>query len=165
MKLEIKKMRPEDWEHVCQIYDEGTDTGNANFEATLPPWNEWILKQVPECSVVAIINDVLVGWASLSRYSERDVYNGVAEDSVYVMKEYRRNGIGNVLLEKLIELSEEKDIWTLQARIFPENRESIALHKKHTFRTVGTHERLGKMSGEWRDVTVMERRSKKVGLH
>ena len=46
MNVEIKKMRPEDWKNVCGIYDEGTDTGNANFEASLPPWNEWILKQV-----------------------------------------------------------------------------------------------------------------------
>lgn len=130
----------------------------------MPPWDEWILKQVPGSSIIAINDDVIVGWASLSSASEREVYRGVAEDSVYVMNEYRRKGVGDVLLEKLIEISEENGIWTLQARIFPENRESIALHRKHTFRIVGTHERLGEMNGQWRDVTVMERRSKNVGI-
>lgn len=164
MNVEIKKMRPEDWKQVSRIYDEGTDTGNANFEVALPSWDEWILKQVPGCSIVAIKDDVIVGWASLSIYSEREVYNGVAEDSVYVTKEYRRKGVGDILLEKIIALSEEKGIWTLQARIFPENRESIALHQKHAFKIVGTHEKLGKMDGQWRDVTLMERRSKKLGI-
>ncbi|HEY0196093.1 MAG TPA: GNAT family N-acetyltransferase [Methanobacterium sp.] len=163
--MEIKKMRPEYWRQVSKIYDEGTDKGNANFEATLPSWDEWILKQVHDCSIVAIKDDVIVvGWASLSVYSEREVYIGVAEDSVYVKKEYRGKGVGDILLEKVIALSEENGIWTLQARIFPENRESIALHQKHAFRTVGTHERLGKMDGQWRDVTLMERRSKKLGI-
>ncbi len=164
MKIEIKKMSPEDWKHVSRIYDEGTDTGNANFEVTLPPWDEWIRKQVSGCSIVAIKDDIIVGWASLSIYSEREVYRGVVEDSVYVTRGYRRKGVGDILVEKLIELSEERGIWTLQARIFPENRESIALHRKHSFRIVGTHERLGKMDGEWRDVTIMERRSRKVKI-
>ncbi len=164
MKLEIRKMKPDDRNQVSRIYDEGTDSGNANFEVTLPPWDEWIQKQVPGCSIVAIKSDDIIGWGSLAVYSEREVYSGVVEDSVYVTKEYRRNGVGDILLEKLIELSEEKRIWTLQARIFPENGESIALHRKHAFKTVGTHERLGKMDDQWRDVTVMERRSKKIGL-
>jgi hypothetical protein len=37
MNVEIKKMSPEDWKYVSQIYDEGTDTGYANFEVKLPP--------------------------------------------------------------------------------------------------------------------------------
>ncbi|MEN6593076.1 MAG: N-acetyltransferase family protein [Methanobacterium sp.] len=164
MKVEIRKMKPDDWNQVSKIYDEGTDSGNANFEVTIPPWDEWIQKQVPGCSIVAIKSGDIRGWGSLAVYSEREVYSGVVEDSVYITKEYRRKGVGDILLEKLIELSEEKSIWTLQARIFPENGESIALHRKHAFRTVGTHERLGKMDEQWRDVTVMERRSKKIGL-
>lgn len=162
MDVEIKKMRPEDWKQVSRIYDEGTDTGNANFEFTLPRWEEWIKKQVPGTSIVAIKGDAIIGWASLSSYSEREAYHGVAEDSVYVTSKYRRKGIGDILLGRLIKLSEESGIWTIQARIFPENRKSIALHKKHSFRIVGTHERLGKMNGKWRDVTIMEKRSREV---
>jgi len=107
MKLEIRKMKPDDRNQVSRIYDEGTDSGNANFEVTLPPWDEWIQKQVPGCSIVAIKSDDIIGWGSLAVYSEREVYSGVVEDSVYVTKEYRRNGVGDILLEKLIELSEE----------------------------------------------------------
>ncbi|MGB9977855.1 N-acetyltransferase family protein [Methanobacterium sp.] len=157
-------MELKDWEYVSKIHVEGISTGNANFETTLPSWNNWNLDRVPECSIVACNGDIIIGWASLSFISEREVYSGVAEDSLYVTEIYRGMGIGNVLLKKLIELSEKKGIWTLQAKIFPENTQSIALHKKHNFRIVGTHEKIGKMDGKWRNVTVMERRSKKVGI-
>ncbi len=164
MNIKIEEIKPEDWKQVSEIYMEGVSTGNANFESTLPLWDEWVLKQVPGCNIVACNGDLIVGWASLAFASKREVYSGVAEDSVYVKEKYRKRGIGDMLLKKLIELSEKKGIWTLQARIFPENTESISLHKKHGFKVVGTHERIGKLDGKWRDVTIMERRSKKVGI-
>ena len=52
----------------------------------------------------------------------------------------------------------------LQAGIFPENIGSIALHKKNGFRQLGVRDKLGKMKGVWRDVVLMERRSKVVGV-
>ena len=57
----------------------------------------------------------------------------------------------------------------MQANIFPENRVSLALHYKHGFRQVGIREKLGKMvvgphADEWRDVVLVEKRSKRVGL-
>ncbi len=45
---------------------------------------------------------------------------------------------------------------------FPENTASIRLHQSAGFRIVGTREKLGEMNGVWRDVVLMERRSKIV---
>jgi phosphinothricin acetyltransferase len=66
-------------------------------------------------------------------------------------------------LRVLVEASEREGIWALQAGIFPENIASIELHKRCGFSIVGTRERLGRMDGRWRDVALMERRSKVVG--
>jgi len=68
----------------------------------------------------------------------------------------------------LIRTSEANGIWTLQAGIFPENDASLRLHFKHGFREVGLREKLGQMefgefTGKWRDVILLERRSKVVG--
>ena len=46
--------------------------------------------------------------------------------------------------------------------MFPENEASIRLHERAGFATVGTHERLGKLDGVWRDVLLLERRSPNV---
>ena len=92
------------------------------------------------------------------------VYNGVAEVSIYIAKNYANYGIGNSLLSELISSSENEGIWTLQAGIFPENESSIAIHSKNGFKTIGVREKLGKMNGAWRDILFMERRSKVVGI-
>jgi len=92
------------------------------------------------------------------------VYAGVAEVSVYVARQAQGQGIGAKLLASLVEASEREGIWTLQAGIFPENTASVELHKRQGFRVVGTRERLGSMDGRWRDVLLLERRSKVSGV-
>jgi phosphinothricin acetyltransferase len=77
---------------------------------------------------------------------------------------YRSQGIGRALLEALAAASEKNGIWTLQAGVFPENHSSLALCRRCGFREVGRRERLGKMHGVWRDVILLERRSKVTGI-
>jgi L-amino acid N-acyltransferase YncA len=101
----------------------------------------------------------VVGWAALSPVSERCVYAGVADESVYVADAGQRRGVGRALLEELIARAERDGIWTIQAGIFPENEASLELHRRCGFRVVGTRERIGKHHGVWRDVVLMERRS------
>jgi len=114
--------------------------------------------------LVARVDGRVVGWAALSPVSSRCVYAGVAEVSVYVSAAARGWGVGKALLRALIAESERADIWTLQAGIFPENAASLALHRACEFREVGRRERLGQMNGVWRDVVLMEYRSKVVGV-
>lgn len=87
----------------------------------------------------------MVGWASLSNVSSRSVYSGVTEISIYVHPRHRGRGIGDKLIIEMIIQSEQNEIWTIQAGIFPENISSINIHHKHDFRTVGIKERVGKM--------------------
>ena len=94
--------------------------------------------------------------------SLRPCYRGVVEHSVYVDDEWQGRGIGRALLERLFESTEQDGIWTIQTGVFPENEASLALHEKCGFRVVGTQERLGKLDGVWRDVVVLERRSKVI---
>jgi len=159
MSFLIDSMRTEDWEEVRGIYLEGIATGNATFETDAPSWEHWDAAHVREPRLVARDDEGLLGWASLSKVSERCVYAGVAEVSVYVAESARGRGVGRKLLEALIERSEAAGIWTLQAGIFPENIASIAIHRRCGFRVVGTRERLGQLAGRWRDVMLLERRS------
>ncbi|MGZ5262899.1 MAG: N-acetyltransferase family protein, partial [Kaistella sp.] len=71
---------------------------------------------------------------------------------------------GSMMLQKLILASEENEFWMLQSAIFPENQPSIIIHEKFGFRKVGNRERIGQVNGVWRDVVLLERRSKTVGI-
>ena len=68
-------------------------------------------------------------------------------------------GIGRLLLERLIASSEAAGIWTIQTGIFPENEASLHVHERVGFEVVGRRKRLGKLHGVWRDVLLLERRS------
>lgn len=83
--------------------------------------------------------------------------------SVYVSDSARGKGVGRQLLQTLINESEQHNLWTLQAGVFPENAASIKLHEACGFRLIGAREKIGKMSNVWRDTLLLERRSKTVG--
>jgi phosphinothricin acetyltransferase len=155
----VRELTHEDWPAVKAIYEQGIAGGNATFETEAPSWDDWDRTHLEGNRLVALQDDKVVGWAALAPVSERCVYEGVAENSVYVAEEAQGRGVGRALLEELISRAEGDGIWTIQTGIFPENEASIELHKRCGFRVVGTRERLGQHHGVWRDVVFMERRS------
>ncbi len=140
----------------------GIDTKNATFETTAPDWEKWDQKFRTDLRLVALADKKIAGWVALSSVSNREVYKGVCEVSLYVHPLYSGLGIGRKLLHEIILLSEKKNIWMLQAGIFPENIASINLHKSLGFREVGFREKIGMRDGIWRDNIFLERRSKLI---
>lgn len=157
-------MLPQHWEAVKTIYEEGIATGNATFQTAAPSWQEWDNAHVKTCRIIATENNEVLGWAALTPVSSRCVYAGVAEVSVYITTNARGKNIGSLLLQELINQSEQNGIWTLQSGIFPENKASISMHEKNGFRIIGYRERIGKMGNIWRDNISLERRSNKIGI-
>lgn len=167
MIITIRQMTADDWPAVERIYREGIATGNATFEANPPSWDEFDHDKVAAPRLVADDGDHVVGWAAAGRTSSRCVYEGVLEHSVYVAEGARGHGVGKQLLAAFIQASEAAGIWTVQSGVFPENETSLALRHELGFRDVGIRERVGKMTygpfeGRWRDVILIERRSKAV---
>jgi L-amino acid N-acyltransferase YncA len=160
---EILPLTADHWPGVKAIVEDGIAMGDATFETATPGWAAWDRDHLPDHRLVAALDGQVVGWAALSPVSERCVYAGVAEDSVYVAAAATGRGVGRALLERLVAGADAAGIWTVQAGIFPENQASLALHRRCGFRTVGVRERLGKLGGRWRDVVLLERRSPLVG--
>lgn len=147
-------------DEVLRIYQIGLDSGDASFETTAPSWEDWDRARLPEHRFVAVADSgAVLGWVAVSTVSDRCVYAGVVEHSVYVDPAARGQGVGLALLEALIESTEKAGIWTIQSGVFPENTGSLALHQKVGFRVVGVRERIARHHGRWRDVVYLERRS------
>lgn len=171
-----------DWPSVAAIFAAGIADGDATFETQVPSWADWDAAHLHRPRLVAdgcrgpapghhapgtgpgrALDGPVAGWAALSPVSERCVYGGVAEVSVYVDPAAQGRGVGRTLLAGLVEESEAAGLWTLQAGVFPENPRSLDLHERAGFRVVGRRERLGARNGVWRDVVLLERRSNIVG--
>ncbi|MFJ5619235.1 GNAT family N-acetyltransferase [Micromonospora sp. NPDC093243] len=145
---------------VLDIYRLGIATGHATFETEPPSWASFTAGRLAGHRWVAV--DRLgraLGWIACSAVSDRCVYAGVVEHSVYVHPEASGRGVGRALLHALIDSTEQAGIWTIQSGVFPENAASLALHAACGFRTVGTRQRVGRHRGVWRDVILIERRS------
>ena len=160
----IRPMRAGDADQVLAIYQAGLDTGDASFETIAPGWDDFDQAKLPlHRHVAAAVTGAVLGWIAASTVSPRPAYRGVIEHSVYVHPDGQGLGIGAALLEALIGSAETAGIWTIQTGIFPENTPSLRLHQRAGFRLVGTRQRIGSHHGQWRDVTLLERRSTVAG--
>jgi phosphinothricin acetyltransferase len=155
----IRSLIESDYKIVASIYKKGIDTGIATFETIVPSWEVWDKKFLSECRFVIENNNKIIGWCALSKVSDRYVYRGVAEDTIYIDPEYQGKQVGKKLLNYLISESEKNGFWSLYSAIFPQNEASITLHKNCGFRVIGTREKIAILNGKWYDNVLMERRS------
>ncbi|MGV3538238.1 MAG: GNAT family N-acetyltransferase [Rufibacter sp.] len=161
----LQPLQPAHYPQVKAIFEQGLATQNSSLETSAPTWESWDASHLPHSRLVALTSTgEVAGWAALSPVSGRCVYGGVAEVSAYIGTAYQGQGIGNQLLQQLVQSSEANGIWTLQAGILKENEASVALHQKGGFRIVGLREKLGQLNGRWRDIYLLERRSTAVGV-
>ncbi|HET8672042.1 MAG TPA: arsinothricin resistance N-acetyltransferase ArsN1 family A [Thermoleophilaceae bacterium] len=155
MSTTVRSALPADAAAIAAIWNEGIEERSATFETRLrePADCEPLLHR----ALVAERGGRVVAWAAALPYSERECYAGVAEISVYVERDERGAGTGTRLLERLCAWAEERGLWKLVSKLFPENRASLALVSRSGFRVVGLHLRHARLDGDWRDVLVVER--------
>src|SRR5262249_57149289 len=114
------------------------------FETTVPSWEEFDRARLPLHRHVAVDGDGhVLGWVAAVSVSERCVYQGVVEHSVYVDPEARRRGIAAALLAAFIGSTQAAGVLTVQTGIFPENAASLRLPEQAGVPVVGTRERVG----------------------
>jgi len=158
--LKIRPATPDDLEPIRGIYNDAVLNTVATFD-TVPKspgeQGRWFCEHVPRYPViVAELDGIVVGWASLSRWSDRPAYDGTAEVSVYVDAAHRGKRIGSALLEALIEAGQKKGFHNLVSRIVEGSDASIHLHERLGFGHVGVLREAGRKFGRLLDVTIMQ---------
>ncbi|MFI5222365.1 MAG: GNAT family N-acetyltransferase [Bacteroidia bacterium] len=98
----------------------------------------------------------IIGFASLSRWSERQAYEDTAEISIYMRNDFTGKGFGKILFEKIIEEGKKCGLHTLVSRITTENELSVKLHEQFGFKMIGTMKECGKKFGKLLDVHLMQ---------
>ncbi|WP_238483734.1 GNAT family N-acetyltransferase [Anaerosporobacter faecicola] len=159
-KCIIRRMEEKDWERVSEIYTQGLETNISTFQTECPNYEEWDQNHLKDCRLVAVMDDLVVGFVVLAATSKREVYKGVVEVSLYVDSSYKNCKIGTTLLKTLIVDSEKKGYWSLYSSIIAENVASIRVHERCGFRQVGYREKIARdRFGRWHNTVIMEKRS------
>jgi len=139
--LIIRPAEIKDIESITEIYNEAIETTTATFDTepkSLDQQHKWLDNHDDKHPViVAEMNEKVVGWASLSPWSDRPAYSSTAENSVYVKSEQRGKGLGKKLLQHLLKEAEHCGIHSIIARIAEGNELSIKLHKDQGFEHIG----------------------------
>lgn len=153
----IRRALITDIESITYIYNQAIIQTVATFDLdpkTLEDRKLWFEAHSDQYPIfVAEVNGQVAGFISLSELFAKKAYNGTSELSIYIDEKYRKKGIGNGLMEKLLEyVQETKCCHTIISRIAGENEISIKLHKKFGFQLTGTLKEVGYKFNRYIDV-------------
>ena len=152
---------PADAPAICAIHNEGIADRVATLDSVLrtpADTDAWLAARGPRHPViVAEAEGRVVGWASLNRFNPRAAYDGVADFSVYVERSRRGQGIGRLLLERLIARARELGYHKMVLSALAYNTAGIALYTGAGFRRVGVYQEQGQLDGRWVDTLIMEK--------
>jgi L-amino acid N-acyltransferase YncA len=146
---------------ITEIYNQAVFKTVATFDTepkTMEEQKCWFERHDSEYPIiVAEIDGRVVGWASLSRWSDRCAYSKTAEISLYVSEEFQGRSFGKKLMESMIKKGEEAGLRTVIARIAEGNPASIRLHESAGFQHIGVMKKVGEKFGRILDVYFMQK--------
>jgi len=158
--MNIRAASESDQQAIMEIYNDAVLNTTATFDTeprSLQNQMEWFRKHKKNHPVfVAEENNKVVGWASLSPWSDRCAYDTTVEVSVYIHKDFRGKGVGSQLLEKVTEEGRKVNNHTVISRITQGNEVSIHLHEKLGYRHIGVMKEVGFKFGKFLDVNLMQ---------
>ena len=90
------------------------------------------------------MDDVVVGYASLSPYRTKDAFKSTVELSIYIHQEYRGKGVASKLMAHILEYAKETEtLHTVVSVITAGNAASTALHERFEFTYCGLTPQVG----------------------
>lgn len=165
--MQLRLVQLADAEQIREIYNQEVAEGTNTFDIvarSLEDQRAWIQRhQGAHPAIVAVepagagTPETVVGFGSVSPYRDRAAYATTVENSVYVRRDRRGQGVGRALLAELLRLAAAQGFHAVIARISSENEVSVALHRRCGFELVGVEREVGRKHGRWLDVVELQR--------
>jgi len=158
----------EDAEAVRAIYNHEVAAGTNTFDLVARSAEEqlaWVDRHRGAHPAVVAVDDggrgpgaeEVLGFAVVSPFRDRAAYATTVEDSVYVRRDRRGEGLGRALLDEVLALAAGHGFHAVIARISAENEASVRLHRACGFELVGIEREVGRKHGRWLDVVELQR--------
>ena len=94
----------------------------------------------------------MLGYCYAHGWKKKQAYRQTAETTVYVKKGHTGKGIGQALMQQLIDASQKAGLHVLIACITYPNESSVRLHEKLGFKQVSRFNEVGRKFGQWLDI-------------
>jgi len=159
--MQVRDATHQDAADIARIYNQGIEDRVATLE-TRPrspeERAEWLAARGPRHPVLVAVDDggSVVGWGSLNAFNPRPAYDYVVDFSIYVARESRGKGLGDLLLTALEERARALGYHKMVLAALPINQPGMRLYERHGFSTVGIYHEQGMLDGRWIDVILME---------
>ena len=156
-ELVIRPITQDDIAACLDIYNYEVVNGVATLDLeprTLPEWQEWYeAHQTSEhCIFVGVMDDVVVGYASLSPYRPKEAYKSTVELSIYIHQDYRGRGIATQLMAHILEIAKNDPLLhNVVSVITAGNEGSTKLHARFGFTYCGLTPQVGFKHGKYQD--------------
>lgn len=156
-ELVIQSITKNDISACLAIYNYEVINGVATLDLeprTLEEWHEWYNAHSDEHHpiIVGTIDDVVVGYASLSPYRLKDAFKSTVELSIYIHQDYRGQGVATRLMERILEIAKEDTmLHNVVSVITAGNEESMKLHNRFGFTYCGLTPEVGFKHGKYQD--------------
>ena len=161
LPVKIRTATISDLPDILYIINNAIETSTSDYRydtisiTELHPWYEEH-KTNNEPVLVAIMDELVVGYASYCQFRKRIGFQYSVEHSIYCHHNYQGKGIGKLLMKELIITAKKQKIHTMVACIDSDNANSIAFHKKLGFQHVGQMKEVGYKFGRYLDMTFMQ---------
>lgn len=157
----IRPATDRDLPAITEIYNQAVLRATGTFDTepkTLEQQKEWFARHGEAHPViVAEEGGKVVGWASMSPYSDRCAYARTAEVSVYIDEAARGRGLGGTLLEGILIAGKAAGLKQVLARVTEGNEASLRLHAKRGFFEAGRLRQVGEKFGKILDVHLLQK--------
>ncbi|MGN0160263.1 MAG: GNAT family N-acetyltransferase [Lachnospiraceae bacterium] len=156
--MNIRKAEHKDLEQLLAIYNYEVVHGVSTLDLhqkTLEEREVWFMEHNVDNHplIVAVQDERVLGYASLSGYREKEAYRSTVELSVYIDVAYRGKGVATALMEEILQMAaKDPSIHTVVSVITRGNVASEKLHQKFGFQFCGTIREVGIKFGEYRDI-------------
>ncbi len=156
----IRKAVLPDLPAITDIYNEAILTTTATFDTepkTLDERRQWFQAHDEQHPIlVSELAGRVVGWACLTRWSDRRAYDETAETSFYVKSEFRGQGIGRQLKLAIIDEARRLGFHSLIARVAEGSGESLHINESLGFTRVGVLKEVGRKFGKRLGVLLLQ---------
>jgi L-amino acid N-acyltransferase YncA len=139
MEMRIRRATGEDLPEIVEILNHGVKTRHSVGYYTaqsVPGMLDWFSVHTEERYPVFLAEDQdkVTGWISMSPYRRgREAFDRTGEISAYIHEEHQRTGLGQKLLDHMLDFARTSGYKTIFAVVLDRNIPSVRLLEKNNF--------------------------------